>query len=165
VNNPSVKNDIPDEAEYEENNSLMSNMSSMSNIEKSTEDQKTGIVRTFFNMMRGFIGVGFLTIPYLMESVGWYGICLGFPITCFVVIYGIWMLNRVADDMNYTGGSYENLVKKLYGRVGYIVCSWALVLNQLSTCIANIMFIVNFLDFIFCQHHIKELCGQKYLYT
>ena len=116
-------------------------------------------------MLRGFVGVGFLTVPYLMQSIGWYGLLIGYPISGFVVIYGIWMLNRVADDMKYTGGSYENLMRKLYGNLGYRICSSAVTLCQLSICMANIMFIVNFLDFIFCQHDLVGLCGKKYLYT
>lgn len=43
--------------------SLTSNMSTLDKKEDQVES-KTGPLRTFFNMMRGFIGVGFLTIPY-----------------------------------------------------------------------------------------------------
>jgi len=62
-----------------------------------------------------------------MEQVGWYGILLGFPISGFVVIYGIWMLNKVADSMNYKGGSYENLMKMLFGNWGYNICAFIVV--------------------------------------
>jgi flagellar biosynthesis protein FlhB len=67
--------------------------------------------------------------------------------------------------MEYKGGSYEQLMKIQFGKWGYWITSWVLVINQLCTCIANVLFIVNFLDFIFCQHHINSLCGEKYLYT
>ena len=46
--------DVPDH--LDENQSLMSDVS---NLEKVTEDSKTSTIRTFFNIMRGFVGVGF----------------------------------------------------------------------------------------------------------
>lgn len=138
----------------------------MSNIEKvDTSVSKTGTLRTFFNIMRGFIGVGFLTVPYLIENIGWYGLLIGYPLTCFAVIYGIWLLNKLADELEYTGGSFENLMKIIFGDFGYNFTCVILVINQLCTCIANILFVVNFLDFVFCEHNVESLCGQKYLFT
>lgn len=109
--------------------------------------------------------MGFLTVPYLIEHVGWIGLLIAYPIVSFSIIIGIAMLNKTADDIKYTGGSYENLMRMVLGKSAYYLTRWVLSVNQICTCIANIMFCVNFLDFIFCQHNIQSLCGERWLYT
>jgi hypothetical protein len=81
----------------EDEDEIKSLTSNMSNIDKDKDvvESKTGPLRTFFNMMRGFIGVGFLTIPYLIENIGWYGLLIGYPITCFAVIFLVFKGNRL----------------------------------------------------------------------
>lgn len=86
-------------------------------------------------------------------------------VTVFV-LYGIYLLVKVADDINYTGNSYEKLIY-LVMKEKWIkgFAEWMLVALQLVVCVGGILFSVKLLNFSMCLGKVDALCDNTRLIT
>lgn len=131
---------------------------------KITKTSARSVILTVFNIFRSFVAIGILTLPYAVSLVGPV-IAITAQVVVAVLIYlCIKLVVEVADDSRFKGSNYETLGKLLWGNKGKNVILIALYICSIATFMGGILFTADFLDFAFCDHDIKSLCGSKMTY-
>jgi amino acid permease len=120
----------------------------------------------FFNMFRALVGSTILAVPYACANLGIIPFTImTVCILCFV-FHGMDLLLKVADDLPYTGASYEQLIRKvLHKKWAVLLAQVMLVLLQIFKVVGHNIFIVQTLEHIMCKEIKSQYCMPRPYYV
>lgn len=82
------------------------------------------------------------------------------------IFYGVYLLLSVADDLGYSGPSYEKLIIKVFKTPKIIVVSeLMMVFLQIFKVVGHNLFIVKVVEFLLCHQGNTDYCFDRRYYV
>ena len=76
------------------------------------------------------------------------------------VIYGLWLLLEVIDDLGYQGNSYQKVLFIVFKSKFILQLSnFMMASMQILVCVGNCLFTIELMDYIFCVNYVENLCN------
>lgn len=120
---------------------------------------------TWFNSLKGFIGIGLLTTPAAYSKIGIVGGNLGMLFIGLIALYTMLLQVRcVAKLADPAIRSYSDLGSKVLGSKGKLLLDVCMMIAQLGFAIAYLIFIGSQLDQVVCFETELEFCDKKPMY-
>lgn len=133
---------------------------------KKKEVLKSSKQMAFFNMFRALVGSTILAVPYACANLGVIPFTIMMVCILAFVFYGMDLLLKVADDLPYTGASYEQLIRKVLRKKWAVVLAQAmLVLLQIFKVVGHNIFIVQTLEHVLCVGIKSNYCMPRPYYV
>lgn len=133
---------------------------------KKKEVLKSSKQMAFFNMFRALVGSTILAVPYACANLGVIPFTIMMVCILAFVFYGMDLLLKVADDLPYTGASYEQLIRKVLRKKWAVVLAQAmLVLLQIFKVAGHNIFIVQTLEHVLCVDIKSNYCMPRPYYV
>eukprot|EP01016_Furgasonia_blochmanni_P000400 TRINITY_DN10076_c0_g1_i4.p1 TRINITY_DN10076_c0_g1~~TRINITY_DN10076_c0_g1_i4.p1 ORF type:complete len:488 (+),score=132.98 TRINITY_DN10076_c0_g1_i4:140-1603(+) len=142
--------------EYKEEESIL--------IEDDSKKAKSSNVQAGFNLFKTFVGMGVLALPETFSHSGYVLGIVGSIFVGLVTIYCMVLIVEIVDELKDDKMTFSGLGARIMGRGGEVIVDICIVTIQFTICIAIVLFIITFMNNIFCANEVKQLCGTKDLY-
>eukprot|EP00397_Hematodinium_sp_SG-2012_P027162 GEMP01028521.1.p1 GENE.GEMP01028521.1~~GEMP01028521.1.p1 ORF type:complete len:563 (+),score=80.20 GEMP01028521.1:87-1775(+) len=130
---------------------------------------KQGLVGTFITIVKAFIGIGILTLPFAMTHGGYIGGPIGLVILSYLAHYCMQLVLISSKAVRDAGPekergdplSFGGLGMKVAGIWGRRAVDWSLIVSQCGFCIAYIIFICENVSAVICHDTKMKVCPSK----
>lgn len=102
---------------------------------------KLGDGSTFVTLIKSFMGIGILTMPYAIKQGGYVAGPLGLIGICFLEWYCIELLITTSQTSGARTVSFGGLGEKICGRWAKTMVNTSLLITQFGVCVAYVVFI------------------------
>ena len=87
-------------------------------------------------------------------------------VVLIAIFYGAYLLISVADDLGYTGPSYEKLIVKVFHSKSWVLFAQIMmVLLQIFKVVGHNLFIVKVIEFFLCHLELTKYCVPRPYYV
>lgn len=139
---------------------IMRREASITSVASSVKVEST-YLRTSFNMIKSYIGVGILSLPFNFWHLG-FGTSFLLMIYCGIINYiGMAALLKVCDSLNERKMDYPKLTKMVLGKKSGVFCEINLFITQIGACIACLIYTNKFLTDVLCSLEVEAMCNHK----
>lgn len=122
------------------------------------EHQKGDYNNAMPSFLRGYIGSCLLAMPYNFHLVG---ICWGLILTLLCCLSNQYVMNlivKTCDDCSIVHNAWGKMCKKVGGAKLQYLAEIALLISQVGMCIGEAIFVLKFLNYVFCQLSFEAVC-------
>ena len=123
---------------------------------------KQGTAGAFVTIIKGFIGIGILSLPFATLKGGYIGAPVGLMIIAYVAHHCMQLLVITSKSVpGNAGNSFGSLGKIILGIWGKRAAEWSLIISQVGFSIAYIIFIGENVADVVCLETKGNVCVTK----
>lgn len=122
---------------------------------------KLGDAATFVTLVKSFMGIGVLTMPYAVLQGGYFAGPVGLVIICVLEWYCIELLIKTSQTSGSNTLSFGALGRHICGKWAKALVNASLILTQFGVCIAYVIFISDNVADVVCHETRGVACPAR----